>query len=225
MQMPQGVSLLLVGSGLYWILSGRLISSFTVLSPFQFQSLPKSQTIIAVVGIIALAAGLWNINVDVAEFHRLAAAREGYVFMIPIIMPALDVYSTLANLSLNDQLVELNPFVASAVQFGPTALVPFLVSYIALSEGLALLMLRMGRWLFKKTVALRFLSFSMVCGASSFAPFSNILGIALGYDTTGVYAVAAVMSTALAAIISRILSPLSLRGVLLRSSLIAAVGR
>ncbi|MBO0887792.1 hypothetical protein J2P12_01685, partial [Candidatus Bathyarchaeota archaeon] len=117
---------------------------------------------------------------------------------------ATDLYSTLINLSSNAQSVELNPFVSSALQYGTTALVPFLVSYIALSQGLALLMLETGRALFGVSTRMSILPFAMICAASSFGSFSNIIGVALGFVTLAVYLVAGVGSSALAFIVFRL---------------------
>ena len=179
-----GMGLLLVGSGLYWILSSRLISSFTVLSPGLFQSTIE-QNVIMAVGIVSAAAGLWIIDCDLEMVCRLAKSRHGYIFVLPISLVALDVYSTMINLYLNSQAIELNPFVASAIQYGAVAMLPFLLSYIALSQGVALLMLSVGRALFGESFSTRFLPFALVCGVSSFGPFSNMLGMAVGFGTIG----------------------------------------
>jgi hypothetical protein len=206
LRIPPGVSLLLIGSGLYWILSSQLISSFTVLSPGLFQSLPSGQTLITVVGVIALAAGLWNVGIDLGEFRRITMGPNGYVFVLPLGLVGLDLYSTLISLSLNSQTMELNPFVASAIQYGSAAILPFIISYMALSQGLALLMLRIGRLLFgAKSVSL--LPFASVFSASSFGPFSNLLGMEIGYSTFAVFLFAGAGSTMLAVMVWK-----SLRG-------------
>jgi len=199
------VSLLLVGSGLYWILSSQLISSFTVLSPNLFESLPFGQTLITVAGIISITAGLWSVGIDLDEFRRITTRRNGYVFVLPVALAALDLYSTLINVSLNSQTVELNPFVASAIQYGSAATVPFLISYMALSQGLALLMLSLGRSLFGASSPARLLPFALVSGVSSFGPFSNILGMEVGYLTSVVYVLACVSSSTLAIMVYRAL--------------------
>ncbi len=69
--------------------------------------------------------------------------------------------------------MELNPFVASAVEVGVIALLPFVVSYMALSEGLGLLMLHTGKRLFGSGGARSFLPFSAICGAAFIGPLNN----------------------------------------------------
>ena len=130
----------------------------------------------------------------------------GYLYAIPIALVSLDVYSTVFSLSLNSQATELNPFVASAIQYGSTALVPFLVSYLALSQGVALLMIATGSSLFGTRRANRFLPFSLICGVSSFGAFSNIAGILIGFGTSLNYVVGAIGSTVLAALVLRSLT-------------------
>ena len=201
MRLPPGISLLLLGSGLYWLLSSQLISSFTVLTPGLFQSVPFGQDLITTTGIIAVSAGLWNIKIDLDEFRRLAATKAGYVFVLPVVIVILDLYSTMISLSLNSQTVELNPFVASAIQYGSAALIPFLISYLALSQGLALLMLAIGSWLFGDSKSIRLLPFALVCGVSAFGPFNNLIGLAVGYTNLFVYVSAIVGSALLAAMI------------------------
>ncbi len=202
---PLGLALILIGSGLYWILSSELISSFTSLAPGLLQSIPYGTSLIAVIGVIALAWGLWIVNVDFDQLQRLFGRNDGWVFVVPIGMVASDVYLTLFALSLSSQIIELNPFVASAVGFGASALVPFVLSYIALSEGLALLMLNLGDWLFTGSKS-RFLPFALICGAASFGPFSNLLGLAFGYVTSLVYVFGLVGAGLLAALVYRTLT-------------------
>ena len=201
-----GTSLLLLGSGLYWILSSHLISSFTVLSPGLFQSSPFDQNMITTVGVISTAIGLWTIDNDLALFSRLAMQVNGYLYTIPIVLVNLDICSTLFSLSLNPQATELNPFVASAIQYGPLALGPFLVSYLALSQGVALLMLATGSRLFGNHSANRFLPFTMICGISSFGPFSNIAGMLIGFGTSLSYDLGAIGSIVLASLALRSLT-------------------
>ena len=198
-----GTSLLLLGSGLYWILSSRLISSFTVLSPGLFQSSPLDQNLITTVGVISAAVGLWTIDNDLTLFSRLAEKANGYLYTIPIMLVNLDVYSTVFSLSLNSQATELNPFVASAIQYGSAALVPFLVSYLALSQGVALLMVATGKSLFGTQGVNKFLPFSLICGVSSFGALSNIAGIVLGFGTSLSYTVGAIGSITLVALVLR----------------------
>ncbi len=77
-RIPAGSSLLLIGSGLYWILSSQLISSFTVLTPGLFQTNPLGGSLITVVGIISAIMGLWIVQVDLDEFRVLVGgAMDG----------------------------------------------------------------------------------------------------------------------------------------------------
>ncbi len=178
-RIPPGIAMILAGSGLYWILSSQLISSFTVLAPEAFGSTSFGATLILTVGVISTAIGFSIIHVDFDELTLLFARRDGWVFTIPIALVAFDVYLTLLGLSYGSNVMELNPFVASAVQIGATAMVPFILSYMALSEGLALTMLSFGRWLFGASGPSRFLPFVFICGASSFGPASNLALLAL----------------------------------------------
>ena len=194
-----GAGLLLIGSGLYWILSSRLISSFTVLAPGLFQS-PIEENLILAVGIVSAAAGLWIIDVDLEMVCHLAKSRQGYIFVLPISLVAVDLYSTLISLYLNSQATELNPFVASAIQYGSAVMLPFLLSYLALSQGVALMMLTVGRMLFGESLSTRFLPFALVCGVSSFGPFSNVLGMAVGFGAIG-YALGGICSAAMGTLV------------------------
>ncbi len=204
-RIPPGLALILIGSGLYWILSSQLIFSFTALAPGLFQSAPYGKSLIAVVGVIASGAGLWIVHVDLDELGRLFGRNDGWVFVIPIALVASDVYLTLVALSFNSQVVELNPFVASAIQFGASAMVPFVLSYLALSEGLSLLMLKIGDSLFGASRA-KILPFALVCGAASFGPFSNLLGLAFGYVTSLVYVLGLTGAGLLASLVYRTLA-------------------
>ena len=199
---PPGLALILIGSGLYWILSSQLISSFTTLAPGLLQSVPYGMSLVTVVGVIALGGGLWIVQVDFDELRRLFGRSDGWVFVVPIALVVSDVYLMLFALSLSSQIIELNTFVASAVGFGATALVPFVLSYIALSEGLALLMLRIGDWLFAESKS-RFLPFALVCGAASFGPFSNLWGLAFSYVTSFVYILGLTTAGLLAGLVYR----------------------
>jgi hypothetical protein len=168
---PPGTGLLLVGSGLYWVLSGPLIGWFSVLNPAQIHLSQMGLTLVLVTGIACLVLGLWIIPTDLEELCRLFSRNDGWIFIIPIALVVADVYLTLIGLSKGNW--ELNPFVASAVQIGPWAVVPFVVSYMALSEGLALGMLSTGKWLFGTARPSRFMPFALACGAASFGPLSN----------------------------------------------------
>src|SRR5436190_1992602 len=120
-RIPPGVSFLLIGSGLYWILSSQLISSFTVLTPGLFQDNTLGGSLITVVGTISAAMGLWIVRVDLDEFRGLVARRDGWTFTIPLALASSDVFLTLVVLSTNSQIVELNPFVSSAIAIGSIA--------------------------------------------------------------------------------------------------------
>jgi hypothetical protein len=174
-RIPPGASLLLIGSGLYWILSSQLISSFTVLTPGLFQADELAASLITIVGIISATVGLWIVKVDVEELRGLFARRDGWIFTVPLALVAADLYLTLIVLSTNSQIVELNPFVSSAIAIGATALVPFIISYLALSQGLGLFMLRIGSYLFGPSKSFRYLPFVSVCGAAAFGPASNLV--------------------------------------------------
>src|SRR6266566_931681 len=67
LRIPPGASLLLIGSGLYWILSSQLISSFTVLTPGLFQADELGGSLITVVGVVSATVGLWIVKVDFDE--------------------------------------------------------------------------------------------------------------------------------------------------------------
>ena len=174
-RIPPGASLLLIGSGLYWILSSQLISSFTVLTPGLFQADELGASLITIVGIISATVGLWIVQVDLAELRGLFARRDGWIFTVPLALVAADVYLTLIVLSTNPQIVELNPFVFSAIGIGVAAIVPFIVSYLALSLGLGLFMLRVGSYFFGPSKSARYIPFVTICGAAAFGPASNLV--------------------------------------------------
>jgi len=174
-RIPPGASLLLIGSGLYWILSSQLISSFTVLSPGLFQTDELGASLITVVGIVSAAVGLWIVKVDFDELRILFSRVDGWIFTVPPALVAADMYLTLIVLSTNSQIVELNPFVSSAIGIGAAALIPFIISYLALSQGLGLFMLRVGSYLFGPLKSYRYLPFVSICGAAAFGPASNLV--------------------------------------------------
>jgi hypothetical protein len=174
-RIPPGFSLLLIGSGLYWILSSQLISSFTVLTPGLFQTNASGGLLITIVGIVSVAIGLWIVQVDFDELRSLLGRRDGWVFTIPIALAASDVYLTLIVLSASSHVVELNPFVSSAIGVGAIAMIPFIVSYLALAEGLGLFMLRVGTYLFGPSKFSKYLPFVLICGAAAFGPASNLV--------------------------------------------------
>ena len=174
-RIPPGASLLLIGSGLYWILSSQLISSFTVLTPGFFQTNELGTSFITIIGIVSATVGLWIVKVDFDELRALFSRRDGWIFTVPLALVAADVYLTLIVLSTNSQIVELNPFVSSAIAIGTAALVPFIVSYLALSQGLGLFMLRVGAYLFGSLKSYRYLPFVSICGVAAFGPASNLV--------------------------------------------------
>ena len=171
MKIPPGTGLLLVGSGLYWVLSGPLIGWFSVLNPGQIRLSQMGLTLILLTGIACLVLGLWIIPADLEELARLLSRNDGWIFIIPIVLVVADIYLTLVGVSRGNW--EQNPFVASAVQIGSWAVVPFVLSYMALSEGLALVMLSVGKWLFGVARPSKFMPFALICGAASFGPVSN----------------------------------------------------
>src|SRR6266516_2348691 len=162
-RIPPGASLLLIGSGLYWILSSQLISSFTVLTPGFFQTNELGTSFITIIGIVSATVGLWIVKVDFDELRTLFSRSDGWIFTVPLALVAVDVYLTLIVLSTNSQIVELNPFVSSAIGIGAAALIPFIISYLALSQGLGPLK------------SYRYLPFVSICGAAAFGPASNLV--------------------------------------------------
>src|SRR5256712_9083499 len=174
-RIPPGASLLLIGSGLYWILSSQLISSFTVLTPGLFQGNELGASLIAIVGIVSATLGLWIVNVDFDELRGLFSRTNDWIFIVPLALVVADVYLTLIVLSTNPQIVELNPFVSSAIGIGASALIPFIISYLALSQGLGLFMLRVGSYLFGPLKSYRYIPFVLICGAAGSVPASNLV--------------------------------------------------
>ena len=174
-RIPPGASLLLIGSGLYWILSSQLISSFTVLTPEFFQTNELGTSFITIIGIVSATVGLWIVKVDFDELRTLFSRPDGWIFTVPLALVSADVYLTLTVLSTNSQIVELNPFVSSAIEIGAAALIPFIISYLALSQGLGLFMLRVGSYLFGPLKSWRYLPFVSICGAAAFGPASNLV--------------------------------------------------
>jgi len=167
-RIPPGASLLLIGSGLYWILSSQLISSFTVLTPGLFQADQLGGSLITVVGVVSATVGLWIVKVDFDELRALFSRVDGWIFTVPLALVAADVYLTLIVLSTNSQIVELNPFVSSAISIGAAALIPFIISYLALSQGLGLFMLRVGSYLFRSLEVLQISSIRLHLRSSRF---------------------------------------------------------
>ena len=172
MKVPPGSGLLLLGSGLYWVLAGPLIGWFSVLNPLQIHLSQLGITMILVTGICCLVLGLWIIPNDLASLYKLFSRSDAWIFTIPIILAVTDIFLTLIGLAKGNW--ELNPYVASAIQIGPWAVVPFLASYMALSEGLALVVLSVGTRLFGADRTLGYTPFALVCGAASIGPVNNI---------------------------------------------------
>ena len=171
MKIPPGTGLLLVGSGLYWVLASPLIGWFSVLDSGQVHLSQLGITMVLVTGIVCLVLGFSTISTDFEELSKLLFRNDGWVFIMPIALVVADIYLTLIGLSQGAW--EQNPFVASAVLIGPWAVVPFVVSYMALSEGLALGMLSVGKWLFGTARPLEYMPFALIIGAASFGPISN----------------------------------------------------
>lgn len=178
MRLPSGVGLLLIGSGIYWVLSSQLIASFTVLAPQLFSSIPSGVTIVLIVGVLSCTTGLWIINEDLDQMSRLLGRRDGWVYIIPILLSAGDLTLTLLGLSSSRAVMELNPLVVSALQAGSPVFAAFTISYMAQSGGLALLMLYTGDFLFSSRLS-KFLPFATICGVASFGLLSNLVIIAI----------------------------------------------
>jgi len=185
LKVPPGTGLLFAGSGLYWVLSGPLIGWFSVLNPTEIHLSQTGLTLVLITGIACLVVGLWIIPTDLQELYKLFSRNDGWIFTIPIALVVADIYLTLIGLSEGNW--ELNPFVASAVQIGPWAVVPFVVSYLALSEGLALGMLSVGKWLFGVARPSGYMPFALVCGAASFGPVNNAELLAFPGEVSGNY--------------------------------------
>ena len=188
---------MMIGSGIYWILSGLLIASFTVLSPQAFNSDPYAVTLVLVVGVVASITGLWIINRDLSQLLRLLNRGDGWLYLTPLLLSAGDLVITLIGLSSTRPVMELNPLVSSAVQEGPVIFTAFSISYMILSAGLTLLMLDTGRVLFPSR-PWRFLSLAMICGAGSFGLVNNLLILGIpnfsGYSLVGAIIAASLLA-------------------------------
>ncbi len=185
MKIRPGTGLLLVGSGLYWVLASPLIGWFSVLYSGQVHLSQLGITLVLATGIACLVLGFWIIPTDFEELSQLFFRNDGWIFTIPIALVVADIYLTLIGLSQGAW--EQNPFVASAVLIGPWAVVPFVVSYMALSEGLALAMLSVGKWLFGVARPSKYMPFALICGAASFGPISNVELLAFPNSGSGNY--------------------------------------
>jgi hypothetical protein len=142
--------------------------------PEFFRGASTGSALVLVAGIFASTLGLWMINVDVDELSALFFRKDGWMFTIPLLLVSLDVSLTIGGLSYRSGIVELNPFVSAAVQKGRGTLAAYLIAYMTLSLGVALLALSAGRLLFGTRNA-KFLPYSLVCGAASFGPLSNLV--------------------------------------------------
>lgn len=176
--LPSGSGLLLVGSGIYWILSSQLIASFTVLTPEVFSSDPAGTTLVLAIGILASSAGLWTIKDDLDQLVVLVNRWDGWLYLTPLLLSSMDLAVTLIGLSSSRNVVELNPLVALAVQGGPSIFAAFAISYMTLSSGLTLLMLHTGRLLFPLR-PWRFIALAIICGVGSFGLLNNLLVLAI----------------------------------------------
>src|SRR5437588_13112940 len=79
-RIPPGASLLFIGSGLYWILSSQLISSFTVLTPGIFQTNELGTSFITIIRIVSASVGLGYVKVDFDVLLPLFSSRDGWLF-------------------------------------------------------------------------------------------------------------------------------------------------
>ncbi len=171
---PSGTGILLTGSGIYWILSSQLIASFTALVPELLRGTALGSIFVLSAGVSASSFGLWIVHDDFDELAKLFSRADGWLFTVPLMLVSSDVSLTVLGLSSSYGVVELNPFVAGALQAGQATIISFIVSYMALSQGTTLLMLALGQQLFGSGDQKRFLPYSLVCGAASFVSFNNI---------------------------------------------------
>ena len=167
-----------------------MIASFTVITPGVFSSNPGAVLSVLIVGIMATTMGLWNINSDMDRMVNLLNRRDGYLYLMPLLLSSGDIAVTLIGVSGSREIVELNPLVASAVKAGSTVFAAFTISYLALSAGLTLLVLHAGQVLFPSR-SWRFLSFAFICGAASFGFLNNLIVLAFpeffGYSAFGAF--------------------------------------
>jgi hypothetical protein len=194
-----GLSFLLTGSGIYWILSSQLIGSFTVLAPNIFDPSSYGNMVILFLGILCTGIGLGTINNDVDKIFVLLNQRpDGWIFTLPICLASLDIIISMIGITTG-QVRELNPLISMAIGIGPYGIAVFFVSYLALSTGLSVLMLDIGAKFFGPENITQYIGFAMVCGIASFGPFANIWLLTTG-STFGLYLLggailAAVLST------------------------------
>ncbi len=206
LSLPRGVGLLLVGSGIYWILSSQLIASFSSLAPDLLRQVPLGATFISIIGIVCLFAGFPSSYRDIRLVNKLFAETNGWIYTLPIILALADIYLTLIGLSYG-RTEELNRFVSSAANAGASFMIPFAISYMALSEGLAVLMLGFGRRLYGVTSQEHYLPFALICGAASFGPFSNVLILSGAVSGFASYAAGIVAAGALSLVVYTRLRP------------------
>ncbi len=172
LRFPKGSGLLLVGSGIYWVLSSRLIASPTALAPGLLND-ALDVFLLLCFAVFCILTGLPLFIRDVRRLQELFGRPDGWLFTVPIGLAAADLEVTLLGLSTG-RVAELNPFVSAATSAGPIVIALFLLSYISLSQGLSVLMLGVGRVLYGSSRALQNLPYSIVCGVAAFGVFSNL---------------------------------------------------
>src|SRR5213593_4818269 len=118
MRLPDGVALVLTGSGVYWVLSSQFIGSFSVLAPGLFQTDSQGILLVLITGVVSSAAGLGVVRGDLERLNDIFNRREGWLFTIPMVLAVTDISLTLAGLRSSSGIVELNPVVASAIEAG-----------------------------------------------------------------------------------------------------------
>src|SRR5262245_25418401 len=84
-KLPSGLSLLAIGSGIYWLLSSQLISSFTVITPGVFSSDPSAVLLVLIVGLLSTVIGLWNVQDDIDQLVRLLNRQVGWLYLMPLL--------------------------------------------------------------------------------------------------------------------------------------------
>src|SRR5438046_10554946 len=93
---------------------------------------------ITIIVLVSATVSLLIVKVDFDELRTLFSRPDGWIFTVPLALVSAYVYLTLTVLSTNSQIVELNLFVSSAIEIGASALIHFIISYHALSQGLGL---------------------------------------------------------------------------------------
>lgn len=201
LRFPGGIALVIAGSGLYWVLSSQLIASFTVLAPEALRTVSYGTTLVLVVGVFSTAVGLWIIPRDLEELWRLLNESKGWLFSIPTILVSMDLFLTVIGLAPNSKIIELNPFVYSAVAAGTVVLISFIISYIALSQGIGLFMLDLGSRFFGTRSSVATLPYSAICGVASIGPLSNLVLVFSPSSGLGAYLASSVGAFLLSALV------------------------